>query len=371
MATEMIVGIRKSFPGRLTVDLSFRMALEPPGVLILFGPSGSGKTTVLRCLAGLESPEEGSIQFGQETWVATARGVQWPPQKRLIGFMAQDYALFPTHTVEGNIAFGLHHLTAAERRRRVSEVMALLQLDGTEQYLPGQLSGGQQQRVALARAVARRPRLLLLDEPLSALDAPTRSRVRGELRTLLKQLAIPSVVVTHDWTEALALGDQLAAMADGRLLQIGTPQEVFSRPRDATVAHLVGIETVVRGRIIGSSGGLVTVEVAGSKLIALAPEGTGKDVFVCIRAEDVVLEAGGAGTTSARNHLAGKVREITASGALVHVGVDCGFSLSAIVTRSAVEDLHLSPGMPIVAAIKAGSVHLVPRLEASDKSAVN
>jgi molybdate transport system ATP-binding protein len=367
----MTVDIRKSFPERLTVDVSFRMALSPPGVLILFGPSGSGKTTVLRCLAGLEWPEEGSIRFREEIWIETASRVKWLPQKRLIGFMAQDYALFPTHTVEENIAFGLNGLAAAERRRRVAEVISLLQLGGAEHCLPGQLSGGQQQRVALARAIARRPRLLLLDEPLSALDVPTRSRVRGELRSLLRQLGIPSVVVTHDWSEALALGDQLAAMAEGRILQIGTPQEVFSHPRDATVAHMVGIETVVQGRIIGSSEGLVTVEVAGSKLIALAPKGAGDDVFVCIRAEDVVLETRSLGATSARNHLGGKVRDIAVMGALVRVGIDCGFPLSAMVTRSAVEDLHLSPGMPIVAAIKAGSVHLVPRLERSDDLTAN
>ena len=366
MAAEMTVAIRKAFPGRLTLDVSFRMALSPPGVLILFGPSGAGKTTILRCLAGLEQPEQGIIRFGEETWVETDSGIGWPPQKRLIGFMAQDYALFPTHTVEGNIAFGLNGLSATERRQRVADVIALLQLRGTEHLRPGQLSGGQQQRVALARAVARRPRLLLLDEPLSALDVPTRSKLRGELRTLLKQLAIPSVVVTHDWDEALALGDQLAVIAEGRLQQIGTPQEVFSRPRDATVAHVVGIETVVKGRVIESNNGLVTVDVAGTKLVGLASEGTGPEVFVCIRAEDVILEAGGAGATSARNHLVGKVQDISSMGALVRIGVDCGFLLSATVTRSAVEDLHLSPGTPIVAAIKAGAVHLVPRLERND-----
>ena len=359
----MIVDIRKSFPGRLTVEASFRMPLEPAGVLILFGPSGSGKSTVLRCLAGLEWPEQGSIRFGEQIWLETASGVNWPPQKRSIGFMAQDYALFPTHTVEGNIAFGLSGLSKAECRRRVAEVIALFQLGGSEHALPGQLSGGQQQRVALARAVARRPRLLLLDEPLSALDAPTRSRLRGELRILLRQVGIPSVVVTHDWTEALALGDQLAAMAEGKILQIGTPQEVFSRPRDATVAYLVGIDTIVHGRIAGSSDGLATVEVAGAKLVALAPEEAGHEVFVCIRAEDVILEATGTGTTSARNHLGGKVRRITPMGALVCVEIDCGFPLSAMVTRSALDDLHLSPGLPIVAVIKAGAVHLVPRLD--------
>ncbi|MBM4122071.1 MAG: ABC transporter ATP-binding protein [Nitrospira sp.] len=361
MASEMIVAIQKSFPGRLSVDASFRLPLDPPTILILFGPSGAGKTTVLRCLAGLEWPEQGSIQFGDEVWVETKVGTRMPPQKRRIGFMSQDYSLFPSHSVEDNIAFGLGELDAASRRQRVTEVMALLQLQGAERVRPNQLSGGQQQRVALARAIARRPQLLLLDEPLSALDAPTQSKLCGELRSLLKQLAIPSVVVTHDWAEALTLGDQMTVINEGRVLQTGTPQEVFSRPRDAEVARIVGVETVVQGRVIDSSSGLSTIDVDGTKLMALADAELGLDVFVCVRAEDVVLETLGVGATSARNHLAGTVREVTIMGALVRIRIDCGFLLSALVTRSAVEDLRLSPGVPVVAAIKAGAVHLVSR----------
>jgi molybdate transport system ATP-binding protein len=275
--------------------------------------------------------------------------------------MSQDYSLFPSHSVEGNIAFGLDELDATSRRRRVAELMVLLQLQGTERLRPNQLSGGQQQRVALARAIARRPQLLLLDEPLSALDVPTRSRLCGELRSLLKQLAIPSIVVTHDWTEALILGDRLAVIKEGRVLQTGTPQEVFTRPQDAEVARIVGVETVVQGRVIEAANGLATVDVGGTKLTALATEDLGQHVFVCIRAEDVMLETLGVGTTSARNHLTGTVREASQMGALVHVSIDCGFPLSALVTRSAVEDLHLSAGASVVAAIKAGAVHLVPR----------
>lgn len=357
----MIVEVTKSFAGRFTIDVHFTLALELPAVLILFGPSGSGKTTLLRCLAGLEWPERGFIQFRGETWLDTTTGVRLPPQQRTLGYMPQDYALFPTYSVTGNIAFGLGSLASTQRQARVAEVLALLQLQGMEALRPVQLSGGQQQRVALARTIARRPRLLLLDEPLSALDVPTRSSLRGELRDLLKRLAIPSVVVTHDWAEALALGDQMAVISEGRVLQVGTPQDVFSRPLNAEVARVVGVETVVQGRIIDSSNGLVTVEVAGTKLVALAVEESGPDVFVCIRAEDVVLETIGVGATSARNHLVGMVREVSSLGALVRVGIDCGFSLSAIVTRSALDELHLAPGAPVVAAIKAGAVHLVPR----------
>lgn len=361
MASEMIVDLAKSFPGRLTVEVQLRMALDPPLVLILFGPSGAGKTTVLRCLAGLEWPERGSIRFRGDTWLDTRAGVRVPPQHRALGYMPQDYALFPTYSVAGNIAYGLGALTSHERQRRVAEMLTLLQLQGMEDMRPAQLSGGQQQRLALARTIARHPRLLLLDEPLSALDAPTRSGLRGELRELLKRLGIPSVVVTHDWAEALALGDQMVVIHEGRVLQVGTPQAVFSRPLNAEVAHVVGVDTVVQGRILESSNGLATIEVAGAKLVALAGEESGPDVFVCIRAEDVVLETVGVKGTSARNHLVGTVREVTSLGALVRVGIDCGFTLSATVTRSALDELHVAPGVPVVAAIKAGAIHLVPR----------
>ncbi|MEW6248089.1 MAG: ABC transporter ATP-binding protein [Nitrospirota bacterium] len=361
MAAEMIVDIAKSFPGRLTIDARLTVALGQSTVLILFGPSGSGKTTILRCVAGLEWPERGLIRFVSQTWLDTANGIRVSPQDRRIGYMAQDYALFPTYSVAGNIAYGLGDLATSERDRRVAEVLAMLQLQGLERAKPAQLSGGQQQRVALARAIARRPQLLLLDEPLSALDVPTRSRLRSELRTLLRQLSLPSIVVTHDWAEALTLGDLMAVIGEGRVLQVGTPQEVFSRPQNAEVARVVGVETVVRGRVVGGSQGLTTVEVNGIKLMGLCAEDIGPDVFVCIRAEDVILEPVGTGATSARNHLQGVVSEIGSLGALAQLRLDCGFPLTATVTRSALEQLGLAPGVPIAAAIKAGAVHLIPR----------
>lgn len=365
MAPTLSAEITKSFPGRATIDVHLSLPTDPPGVLILFGPSGSGKTTILRCLAGLERPERGRIQLGSEVWLDTAAGIDRPPHARNLGYMFQDYALFPTHSVAGNIAFGLGAMPAAERAQRVAEVLALLQLKDCAHLKPAQLSGGQQQRVALARAIARRPHLLLLDEPLSALDAPTRMQLRGELRHLLKELAIPSLVVTHDWAEALALGDRLAVVGNGRILQVGTPQDVFNRPADTEVVQIVGIETALAGRVVESCAGLATVEVRGVTLHALAAEGVGADVFVCIRAEDIVLEKGETGATSARNRLQGRVTEVSSMGALMKISLDCGFPLSAVVTRSAVEDLQLGAGAPVAASIKAGAVHLVPRRDAA------
>ncbi|MEX5214001.1 MAG: ABC transporter ATP-binding protein [Nitrospiraceae bacterium] len=361
MAAEISLDFRKTFPSKLTVEARLRIPLDPPSVTILFGPSGSGKTTVLRCLAGLERPEEGTIRFDGERWLDVRDGIVRSPQARALGYMSQDYALFPHCTVAGNLAFGLGDLPKAERVQRITDVLRLMHIEDLAERRPNQLSGGQQQRVALARAIVRRPRLLLLDEPLSALDVPTRARLCGELRGLLKRLAIPTVVVTHDWAEALELGDTMVVINHGRVVQTGTPQEVFSRPLDAEVAQVVGVETVLQGRVIGEADGLVTVEVGGLLLAAVGSEGMAQDVYVCIRAEDVVLEPAESGVTSARNHLFGCITDIQSVGALAKVRVDCGFLVTALVTRSSLLDLGLQPGVYVKAAIKAGAVHLISR----------
>jgi molybdate transport system ATP-binding protein len=361
MAAEITLNFQKTFVGRASITARLSCPLEPPSVTILFGPSGSGKTTILRCLAGLEQPEEGTISVGDEMWFDATARVTVPPQARRLGYMAQDYALFPNYTVEGNVAYGLTGVSSQEKKRRMDEVLHLLQIEAIAQQNPTQLSGGQQQRVALARAIARRPRLLLLDEPLSALDAPMRARLCKDLRRLLTQLAIPSVVVTHDWTEALALGDQMAVIDNGRVLQTGTPQDVFSRPMNAEVAHVVGIETIVQGTIMVARDELATVQVGTVTLTALASPSLGPDVFVCLRAEDVTLELTSSAETSARNHLKGTVQTITSLGALVQVTLDCGFLLTALITQSALRELNVRIGRDVRAAFKAGAVHLVSR----------
>ncbi len=361
MAAAMTVQLRKHFTGGITIAAEFSLPLDPPSVLVLFGPSGSGKTTVLRCLAGLEWPDWGCIRFGATTWLDTEARVRVPAQGRSVGYMFQDYALFPTYSVTGNIAFGLGGLPTSERRRRVEDLVAVLQLQGLERLKPAALSGGQQQRVALARALARRPSLLLLDEPLSALDLPTRVAVRADLRHVLREQKIPSIVVTHEWEEALALGDLMVVMHEGQILQSGPPQEVFNKPQNAEVAKIVGMETVIPGCVLAAGNGMVTVQAGERTLVALGESPPGSEVFACIRAEDVVLEAPSHGTSSARNRLVGVVRAVMPFGALVRVTVDCGPTLSAVVTRAAFEDLRLHPGAPVVAAIKAGAVHLIRR----------
>jgi molybdate transport system ATP-binding protein len=363
MAAEVAIDITKTFPGRAPISAVVRYPLQEATALVLFGPSGSGKTTVLRSIAGLEQPERGSIRFISRTWLDTRAGICVAPQHRQIGYMAQDYALFPTYTVAGNIAYGLGALSVAERQKRVDEMAELFQLRGLKGARPKELSGGQRQRVALARAVAPRPQLLLLDEPLSALDVPTRGQLRAELRTLLKRLALPSIIVTHDWVETLSLGDVVAVMGDGHVLQVGPPQEVFSRPSNAAVAQIVGVETVIEGHVVEQVDGVATIRVNGTLLKGLGAHEIGAPVFVCIRAEDVVLEQGGTGLTSARNHLNGKITAIEPRGVMVHVKIDCGFHLVALVTRGAQEELRIEMGAPVVAVIKAGAVHLIPRMQ--------
>lgn len=357
----MTVDIEKRYDGGPTIRVALRIPVGKPHVLVLFGPSGSGKTTVLRCLAGLEQPDRGHITFAGETWFDAQTGVRKPPQARAIGYLFQDYALFPHLTVARNITYALQEAGAGNRARRMGEVLELLSLHGLEERRPAQLSGGQQQRVALARVLARRPRLLLLDEPLSALDAPTREQMRGDLRGVLAAQGIPVICVTHDWVEALALADEVAVMAGGRVLQVGQPDDVFSRPANADVAAIVGVETVVTGRIADRKDDLVALEVGNVRLWAVDASGRDGEFYVCIRAEDVTLEIGAPPGSSARNHLAGRVTEVRPAGPVSRVTVECGFALTALVTRQAAQDLALAPGAPVTATVKASAVHLIPR----------
>ncbi|HXG49550.1 MAG TPA: ABC transporter ATP-binding protein, partial [Methylomirabilota bacterium] len=221
MADALTARFVRAFPGGTTIRAELNLPARGPAVTVLFGPSGCGKTTVLRCLAGLEHPQAGQIVAGAETWFDASRSICLPPQQRGIGFVFQQPALFPHLTVSGNIGYGLHGLTTAERRQRVGEILERLGLTGLERRHPRELSGGQQQRVALARALVTRPRLLLLDEPLSALDAPLREEMRGQLRQLLAACNVPVLLVTHDRAEALALGDELVVMCGGSVRQAG------------------------------------------------------------------------------------------------------------------------------------------------------
>ena len=341
----MTAAFEKHFPGGPVINVDLRHRADACSLTVLFGRSGSGKSTTLRCLAGLERPESGTIRFGDEIWFDAAPGIFLPPQRRRIGYLFQDYALFPHLRVAQNIAYGLGRIAAAERARRIEEITTLLELAGLEDRYPTQLSGGQQQRVALARALVCRPRLLLLDEPLSALDAPTREHLRRQLRHWLVELQMSTILVTHDRLEALALGDHVVVFEGGRVCQSGSVQQVFSAPVDRAVARIVGVDTIERGTVMQVADGLAIVQVGPRQLIAIAPSGrnAGRDVYVCIRAEDVMLEKRDANLwqSSARNHLLGRIRSVDREGPMMRVELDCGFSLKALVTNQAYQDMGL------------------------------
>jgi len=233
MAGEIAVDIEKRFPSGPVIRANFRLGLTAGSTTILFGSSGAGKTTVLRAIAGLEQPDRGVICFGDDVWLDTSQGRNLPPDLRRVGLLFQDYALFPHLTVRQNIEYGLQHHRKADRRRVCDEMMHLFEVTDLADRRPRDISGGQAQRVALARAVAPQPRILLLDEPLAALDVPTRTRVRVELRRLLERVGIPSVLVTHDRAEAITLGQRIVVMSEGTVRQIGPVDEVFRRPADA------------------------------------------------------------------------------------------------------------------------------------------
>lgn len=355
------VSIKRQFIGGFRLDVAFEIETRAGSVLVVFGPSGSGKTTLLRCLAGLESVDQGAIQFDEAVWCHTEKGLLVRPQHRHIGYVPQDYGLFPHLTVRRNIEYGIPRSVRQGERAWVDQLIAVLGLQDLQQYLPRGISGGQRQRVALARALARRPKLLLLDEPLSALDAPTRASLRLELRRSLRELAVPAILVTHDWEDTLTLGDQMILLSDGELLQSGAPLDILTRPESLAVASVVGVETITPGRRVRRERGIAELEVAGLALWAADVDFPDDDVYVCIRAENVTLEIGSGTRSSARNHLPGTVVSVTSAGPLVRVTVDVGFKVQALVSRQALEDLDLDLGRPVVVGIKATAVHLVPR----------
>ncbi|HVN80025.1 MAG TPA: ABC transporter ATP-binding protein [Terriglobia bacterium] len=363
MADDLTLKIEKRFPSGATVEAELELPQSPPSVTVLFGPSGSGKTTILRCLAGLERPDRGIICHDKEVWYDGGRGISLSPQRRRIGYLFQEYALFPHLTVKRNLEYGLSQRSKEQRAQHVGHLIGLFQLSGLESRYPRQLSGGQIQRVALARTLAPEPQLLLLDEPLSALDDATRSRLRSELRRQLTEVRVPTIVVTHDRVEAIALGDRMAVLVAGRIQQTGPIQEVFSYPANEVVARSVGVETVLPGRIVAASNALVTVEVGPVRLTAVDPgDLPSPEVHVCIRAEDVILETRAGGQDSARNHLSGRITSVLPEGVLTRVAMDCGVPIMALVTRQSGEDLHLRQGDRVAAVIKATSIHLVSRL---------
>jgi len=357
MANELTIDVRRRHAGSPEIAATLRLPLDTHSVTVLFGPSGAGKTTLLRMIAGLDMPDSGSIRCGDQIWFDAARSTNLPPQRRQVGYLSQDYALFPHLTVRRNLAY-----SHAARGWAIDGLLARFELAELADRYPRQLSGGQLQRVALARALAAAPRLLLLDEPLSALDTPTRLRLRTDLRQLLAGVQVPAIVVTHDRIEALALGDSIAIMIGGRLRQAGAVETVFDCPADAEVAAAVGVETICPARVVSRAASLVTVEIGRACLVAVDTGDPADEVFACIRAESVTIERNQPATpSSARNHLAARIVSVTPEGPLARVALDCGFRLNAVVTRQSGNEMRLREGDQVTAAVKATSIRIVPR----------
>jgi ABC-type sulfate/molybdate transport systems ATPase subunit len=301
---------------------------------------------VLRAIAGLMRPHEGRIALGTETWLDTECGVDVPPERRSVGLVFQEYALFPHLTVRRNVAFG--------GRGRVDELLERFRIAQLAHARPGDLSGGERQRVALARALAREPAVLLLDEPLSALDAHTRGVVRGELAELLSELRLPTVLVTHDFEDAAALADRVGVMVEGRILQLGSAAELLAAPADAFVAGFTGAN-LLPGTARAGADGLTEVVLDAGGTASTTDSGLGR-VALAVYPWEISL-ARQPLADSAVNHVRGEVRSLVTLGNRVRVGLG---PLTAEVTAASAERLALAEGDLLVASFKATATRLVP-----------
>lgn len=320
---------------------------------VILGPTGAGKTLILETIAGFYIPREGRIFLDGKD------ATDLPPEKRNIGLVYQDYSLFPHMTVEENIAFGLKMRKVSEREVeiRVRGIMDSVGITHLKARFPSTLSGGEQQRVAVARALVIDPDILLLDEPLSALDPRTRESLREELKRIHKVRGMTTIHVTHDQTEALALADQIAVILKGEVIQVDTSFKVFNEPMNERIAIFVGVENIVKGRIISNEGGVALVETGKYQLRALSNLMEG-EVNVFIRPENIILSEVRL-KSSARNSIKGKITSITQLGATFRIHMDNG--LTALVTKQAIEDLGLGIGKTVYASFKATAIHLTRR----------
>jgi molybdate transport system ATP-binding protein len=342
------------------VELDLSLEVPDGGCLALAGPSGAGKTSVLRAVAGLLRPRRGRVACGGEAWLDTAAGIDLAPERRRCGYVFQDYALFGHLNAWRNVAYGLRGVPRARRR---SEAVALLERFGVAPLAdvrPARLSGGERQRVSLARALASRPRALLLDEPLAALDARSAAAAGRALAELLRELRVPALLVTHDFAEAALLGDVVAVLDAGRIVQRGSAAQLAGAPASAFVADLTGA-VVLRGRARRDADGLTRVALdGGGEVVAPAPA-TG-EVAVSVHPWEIALEpAGSARSGSARNRLDVEVLSVTQIGNRVRVGLAAPQPLAAELTGASAAQLGLAPGTRAVASWKAAATRVMPR----------
>ena len=337
------------------LDLHVELRAERGELVALLGPNGAGKTTVLRCLAGLAPIDEGCIAIDGDVVDEPGSGTFVEPERRPIGFVFQDYLLFGNMTVLENVAFGLRarKTPKAAARRIAREWIDRVGLGEYADQRPAALSGGQAQRTALARALATDPRLLLLDEPLAALDAGARSSVRRDLRRYLESFDGMRVLVTHDPVDAYALADRVAILDAGKVVQVGTLAEVTAHPRSRYVADLVGVN-LVSGTV---TGGALTTRTGARVVIADAPQGP---AFAVIHPHSIALERHHAPGSSVRNVWPGTIGDVDRLGDRVRVGIDGVLPLTAEITAAALDALHLRPGDEVYCSVKATDIDVYP-----------
>ncbi len=341
----------------LSVDLgefvlkNITLAIKEGEYFIILGPTGAGKTVLLESIAGLYPTKSGEI------WLRGKEVTGFEPEKRKISIVYQDHVLFPHLSVRKNIVFGLkmNKVTAAEQEKRVNWVAELLGIGNLLHRKPDTLSGGEKQKVALARAIATRPELLLVDEPLSALDPETRETVQQELRRLHKALGITILHVTHDFEEAIALGSRIAVIGEGSLMQVGTPEEIFRHPNSEFVARFAMTRNVFLGKAEKQSSGDTVFKVDGTEfVIAAEAEGT---YHASLRPEEILISPEPI-RSSARNCFSGTITRIQDKGSTLYITVNLPPELSCLVTRRSFEELELREGKKVYVTFKATSVHL-------------
>jgi molybdate transport system ATP-binding protein len=344
-------------------ELRLELALEVPAgrCLAVAGPSGAGKTSALRIVAGLLAPSWGRVQCGGELWLDTAAGVRLAPERRRCGYVFQDHALFGHLRVWQNVAYPLSGIHGAQRRRRAAELLERFGIGALADRRPDDLSGGERQRVALARALARAPSALLLDEPLGALDTRTGARAGRELAEAIRASGVPAMLVTHDFVAGALMGDHMAVIDAGRVVQVGTPAALAAAPASAFVADFTGA-VVLTGAARRGSAGLTAVDLDGGGVVVSTEQRSGP-VAATVHPSEIALElpvANGA-PGSAQNRLSAEVVSVTPLGGRARVALSAPQPLLADVSGASVSELGLAPGRRVVAVWKATATRLVDR----------
>jgi molybdate transport system ATP-binding protein len=364
-SSQLTVRIHKELKNKNSPAFTLDVSLEiPAGISILFGPSGAGKSTLLDCIAGLLRPHAGRIVVGDEVLFDTATGTNLPAQKRRIAYVFQSLALFPHMSVLQNVAYGLRHAAKDHASERASAILRAFRVENLAARRPAEISGGEKQRVALARSLVTQPKALLLDEPLTGLDAELKTSIMDDLRIWNATQKIPILYVTHTREEVDVLGERVIAMDYGRLVSTGTPREVLDAPRKGRLAQAAGFENLLAGVAVDlrEAEGVMLVRLAESAREIEVPLGRaapGDRVRIAVRAGDILLASERPNGLSARNILEGRIVSLEQRGTLVIAKVDCGAKFTAHITPSAVRALDLAVGKPVWLVLKTHSCHLV------------